>query len=180
MIEVKLDFFNDFKAFQKDMPELKLNATARIKTAKGEYSFKYADLTSILKTAKPLLHKHNFIYSWSCNLDGSVTCKILHISGHLMESTCNIKAGDDPKNQGAAITYGKRYSLVALLGLTDQDKDAPPGETIKKKMSDTAFQKAQERIRNGDHDIVKECLMHLNVSEEQKDILVQLEFEYNG
>jgi len=172
-------FFEDFMNFQKDMPELKLNATATIKTSKGEYSFKYAGLPSILKIVRPLLHKHNFIYTWECNLDGSVTCKILHISGQIMESVCLIKAGDDPKNQGAAITYAKRYSLVALLGLTDQDKDAPP-ESPKKIMSDKAFDKAQQRIRDGDQNILKECLMHLNVSDEQKDILVQLEFEYNG
>ena len=178
-METDKSFFEDFMSLQKGMPELKLNATAKIKTSKGEYSFKYADLNSILKIVRPLLHKHNFIYTWACNLDGSVTCKILHASGEIMESICFIKAGDDPKNQGAAITYAKRYSLVALLGLTDQDKDAPP-ETPLKIMSEKAFQKAQQRIRDGDQDILKECLIHLNVSEEQKEILVQLEFEYNG
>lgn len=187
-------FFEDFKKFQQDMPELKLNATAKIKTAKGEYSFKYADLTSILKIARPLLHKNNFIQYWECKENGAVTCVLEHenkeekaVSGMLLydrgdirTSTVMIKSGDDPKNQGAAITYAKRYSLVALLGLTDQDKDAPPADTVKKKMSHIAFETACNRIKEGDQNVVKDCLLHLNVSEDQKDKLAELEFQYNG
>ncbi len=171
-------FFEDFKAFQEECQIIPLDSTAKI----GKYSFKYASLGSIIRIVRPILHKHNFIQYWKCEESGAVTCVLEHKSGEdLTTSTVMIKSPDDPKQQGAAITYARRYSLVALLGIVaEEDKDAPSGDTVKKKMSSVAFQKACDRIKEGNKDVIKDCLLYLNVSEDQKDKLAELEFEYNG
>lgn len=172
-------FFEDFRKFQDECPKINLNAEASIPTKKGGiYKFKYADLGGILDVVRPILSKNNLMVYWTCNLDGSVTCVLCHGFGKI-ESTCHVKAGDDPKQQGAAITYAKRYSLVALLGIVaEEDKDAP--EPKKKIMSTKLFNDACKRIEKGDMDVIKDCLLYLNVSEEQKEKLVELEFQYNG
>jgi len=166
-------FFEDFKKFQEECPVIKLNATVKTKT----FSYKYADLPGIIEVIKPLLHKYNFIYNWQCNLDGSVTCVISHMSGHEIESTCLIKSTDDPKTQGAAITYAKRYSLVALLGIVaEEDKDAPDNQTnAKPKISDKAFEQVKDKITNGKKDITKQCLLHFDLTQQQHDELLNLE-----
>ncbi len=171
-------FFEDFKKFQQECPVIPLDSTAQI----GKYSFKYASLGSILKIVRPLLHNSNMIVHWHCEESGAVICRIEHVSSHLLESTCLIKSSDDPKQQGAAITYAKRYSLVALLGIVaEEDKDAPDNQTnTKPKISDKAFNQVKDKIINGKKDITKQCLLHFDLSQKQHDELLNLELEYNG
>lgn len=176
-METDTTFFEDFKKFQEECPVIKLNTT--VKTPK--FSYKYADLPAILEVVKPLLQKHNFIYSWSCNLDGSVTCRVLHKSGEQLESTCLIKSSDDPKQQGGAITYAKRYSLVALLGIVaEEDKDAPSnGGRSKPKLTPKAMEQVKQRIVDGNENVTKECLLHFDLTEKQQEEIMNLELEYS-
>ncbi len=184
-------FFEDFRKFQDECPVIPLNAEASFPTKKGGlFKFKYADLASILKVVRPVLSKNNLLVYWKCKESGAVKCVLEHTPSKLEDislvknknkrtSTVMIKSNDDPKTQGAAITYAKRYSLVALLGIVaEEDKDAPPEE--KKSMSAKAFGDACERIKRGDNDVIKQCLLFFNVTEQQKDKLVELEFKYNG
>ncbi len=183
-------FFEDFMNFQKECEIIPLDSTAKI----GKYSFKYASLGSIIKIVRQALHKNNFIQYWECKESGAVTCIIEHISSnkeetfsgqlivndHIRTSTVMIKSSDDPKQQGAAITYAKRYSLVALLGIVaEEDKDAPPNQTKNKpKLTAKAFEQAKDRIVKGEQNVTKQCLMHFDLTEEQNEELVNLDLEY--
>jgi hypothetical protein len=61
-----------------------------------------------------------------------VVCVLRHIDGHEERSRFPVPmktdaAMSDAQKAGAALTYGRRQSLVAVLGLTtaDEDTDAP-------------------------------------------------------
>ena len=170
-------FFEDIMKFQKEVPKIELNATVNA----GKFSFKYADLPGILEVVKPILRNNNMVVFWLCDLDGSVCCHLEHKSGEYLMSTCLIKSSDDPKQQGAAITYAKRYSLVALLGIVaEEDKDAPPNQAKNKpKLTSKAFEQAKDRITKGDQNVAKQCLLHFDLTEKQEEELVNLELEFN-
>jgi hypothetical protein len=50
-------------------------------------------------------------------------------SGTELKSVVDLHFGDGPQDLGKAITYMRRYSLVALLGLLAEDDDDAAGYT---------------------------------------------------
>ena len=95
------------------------------------YGYKYASLGSIFKAINPLLKKHGLGFTQLPNGDDLKTI-IFHIeSGESVESTMHIQQNVQLAKMntfqvlGSAITYYRRYSLSAALGLiTDSDIDA--------------------------------------------------------
>lgn len=94
---------------------------------------KYATLSSVLSAVEPGLQKHGLV------LVGSLRSEVL-ASGSLMvyvgldvahaesEETIHselglIPAKQDPQGVGSAITYGRRYLLMTMLGLAAEDDD---------------------------------------------------------
>lgn len=84
----------------------------------------YASLEGVLQEARRVLPKHGFAFTQT--LDGlNLKTKLLHTSGESMESNCPlILSKQDMQGLGSAITYSRRYSLVALLGIGQADDDA--------------------------------------------------------
>jgi len=70
-----------------------------------------------------------------------ITTRIIHESGEWIESDTLMLTPDKPTPQGAgsAITYGRRYSLSAILGISsEEDDDANAAEPDTKKPSKPA------------------------------------------
>lgn len=93
---------------------------------------KYADLGTIIKTAAPVLVKHGLAVSQQVvtELDRvGVTTTLLHTSGQWIESTVSLPLGEERGKSlaqvaGSVITYLRRYSYGAILGMyTDEDTD---------------------------------------------------------
>lgn len=126
------EFADALAAFQQECPPIPKNKTAEIVTHKGaRYRYEYATLDAIANTVRPLLHQHGLSYSWdSATQNGvmDVTCTIRHRNGHRESARFtltvdNPSAMNDQQKHGAALTYGRRQSLVAALGLTIGDPD---------------------------------------------------------
>jgi len=119
----------------------KHNAKVSVRTKQGgQYTFEYTDLGGILEEAKAVLGKHQIsIHQNAYTTDGFVTVEtmFLHSSGEWMKSSpLQVKANADMKELGGQITYMKRYSLSAMLGIaTEEDDDGNLGS------GDTATQK---------------------------------------
>jgi len=123
---------NIYKAiadFQQEVPVIH-------KATQG-FNYTYADLPAIFEVIKPLLEKHGLGFYQA--VDGSqVKTTVFHIeSGEEVTSATDIPQGvklgkmNDFQVLGSAITYLRRYSLSAILGLvTDKDTDAG-GEQVK-------------------------------------------------
>ena len=93
---------------------------------------KYADLGSIIKAAKPVLAKHGLALSQMPTGDGDkigLTTILMHSSGEWLESTMMLTLEDSKgvtsaQAAGAIISYLRRYSIAAVLGMyADEDVD---------------------------------------------------------
>jgi len=125
-------YFEALSAAQEEMPEIRKSRTAQIATrAGGSYSYRYAALEDITRAIRPVLRRHGLSYSWDVTQgDGAliVTCVLRHVDGHEERASFPVPvdtkaAMSDAQKNGAALTYGRRQSLIAVLGLTTADDD---------------------------------------------------------
>jgi hypothetical protein len=104
----------------------------RTKTAQGgKFNFTYAPLDEIIAATAPHLAKEGLAVFNNVTMPGSnvvsVTAVMVHTSGQFHETDPVIFQTDgSPQSAGAAITYGRRYTQSALLGIaSEEDTDAP-------------------------------------------------------
>ena len=95
----------------------------------GKYSYAYADISDILTEVVPhLLGAGLMLTQEAATVEGGVaiTTRLWHASGAWIETDPLVMpCAKDAQQVGSAITYGRRYSLGALLGIaTDDDDDA--------------------------------------------------------
>ena len=88
---------------------------------------RYADLSGILDAVKPNLKKNGLAVVQGVEAEGNqvkIQTRIIHISGEWIESELTLQAaGTDPQKIGSAITYGRRYSISAILNIAADDDD---------------------------------------------------------
>lgn len=107
-----------------------LTDVPRTRTADmGTYTVNYADLAAAMAAIRPVLAKHGLAVMQpvdSGDRGPAVSTIILHRSGEQMVfGPLSMPGGSSPQGTGSAITYARRYSLLAALGLcaTDDDDD---------------------------------------------------------
>ena len=110
--------------FHKSVPPIN-------KTAKAQYG-KYADLETVLSTVTPHLINNGLVVSQGfepSNHDNNpiLVTQLLHISGAKLVSRLPMVVGGRGTNPlhdwGGSCTYSRRYSLLAILGLTADMED---------------------------------------------------------
>src|SRR5690349_17810528 len=94
----------------------------------GSYKYKYADLATAAQQARAVLTEHALAVHQSAHGDtlGSVnvTTTVWHESGQWIESEPLVMpAKGGPQDVGSAISYARRYALMAFLGLATDDDD---------------------------------------------------------
>lgn len=92
------------------------------------FKSKYAPLSEILNTVRPLMAKHGLSILQAPSGDGaqiSITTLITHESGEWIEADPLILRAEKATAQGAgsAITYGRRYALSSMLGISSEEDD---------------------------------------------------------
>ena len=100
------------------------------------YNYKYANLSSCLDIARPLLNKHGLALTQHPQCKGQVmtlTSLLSHKSGQWMKSSLDMEVSvaknlSQAQCVGIAITYARRYALTAILGITQQDSDGSTKE----------------------------------------------------
>jgi hypothetical protein len=111
---------------QKKFDAVGKDKTAKIVGPKGNYSYSYADLASILAAVRPALSENGLaivqVITWGDGHSWLVT-RLLHSSGQSIESTYPLREYDRPQEMGSALTYARRYSLTALLGIAAEEDD---------------------------------------------------------
>ncbi|WHL30568.1 essential recombination function protein [Cylindrospermopsis phage Cr-LKS4] len=108
-------------------------------TKKRTYS--YVTLQDILSSVEPILLENELVVSFQCK-EGRMECTLWHSSGESMTSSVDIelfvddnpeKEMEKPQRVGAAMTYARKYLLMALLNLNTSEPDADSDEYAKKK-----------------------------------------------
>lgn len=92
------------------------------------YKSKYADLQSVWEACRESLCKNGFSVSQVVKTSDGVCVLVsylLHSSGQWISSEYPLHpVKDDPQGFGSCVTYARRYSLAALVGVYQVDDDA--------------------------------------------------------
>jgi hypothetical protein len=95
------------------------------------FKSKYADLGSVWDAARPVLGKHGLCVMQTTDMQGDkiiMITTLAHSSGQWIKSQLPLFLSKmDSQGIGAAMTYLRRYSLSALVGVVCDDDD--DGET---------------------------------------------------
>lgn len=136
--QARKSFFKALASFQAMCPVIKKNKTAQIKSEKGSYSYKYAELGNIEVQIKSAMEQCGLTKRWEYGEEGGqqkVSCLITHIDGHT--ETTEMKADKDNsggknaiQQKGSANTYMERYTLLGGLGIVAaEDNDGRGAKT---------------------------------------------------
>lgn len=102
--------------------------------AGAKYRFKYATLGAIVDSVRKPLSENGLWFTQIISIGESntytLTTKLLHSSGQWLATETPIHVqGTGNQQFGSALTYMKRYSLCALLGVVaDEDDDGNTGD----------------------------------------------------
>lgn len=107
---------------------------------KNGYNYRYTDLDTVISTVRPILAKYSmgFMQALTTLENGrwAISTRIFNTSGEWIEDTTtlpdvSLAKGNAAQNVGAAITYMKRYTLCAMLGISsDEDPDGKPDGNV--------------------------------------------------
>lgn len=120
---------NKFMKVLNEVPNFVTDETAQA----GNRTYKYLNLATILKTIKPVFEKHGLAFSQRVTFDntgearqviGTVETIIFDDEEQMVACSYPFFVTGDPQQVGSAITYARRYSLYAVLGIfPDKDDD---------------------------------------------------------
>lgn len=122
---------------------------------------KYASLGSVLSCIKGPLRKHNLVLTQQLGREGEQTVLVttlMHTSGQFIKSSIPVIPMKHPnplQGIGGAITYLKRYSIVAMLCI-DADED-----------TDGNIEVAQTQKNNGNSSIQNPAKVDKQISNKQ-------------
>lgn len=106
-----------------DMQDVNANQTADT----GQYRYDYADLASVLRYARPLLAKNGFLLMQAVETEQGrvvVTSTFMHRTGAwLAAPPFTVRCADTAQGAGSGMTYARRYSALAALGVATADDD---------------------------------------------------------
>lgn len=111
---------------QSEMPKVKFNSVNPF------LKNKFADLGAVIEASRPVLAKHGLSVTQFPTSEGDkigVTTILLHSSGEWISDTVTMQAAEEKGKSaaqvaGSVITYLRRYSWSAVLGLyADEDTD---------------------------------------------------------
>ena len=115
------------------------------------YKSKYLTLAGALDAVRSALGANGLALVQAVDATGdklTLNTTLLHSSGEWIGSTYPINpVKNDPQGIGSAVSYGRRYSLMALLGIAaeDDDGEAAHGRTAKVDATTGEVKKAQPK-----------------------------------
>lgn len=123
------NLYTKFMKVLNEVPNFVTDETAQA----GKKTYKYLNLATILKTIKPVFEKHGLAFSQRVTFDntgearqviGTVETIIFDNEEQRVACSYPFFVTGDPQQVGSAITYARRYSLYAVLGIfPDKDDD---------------------------------------------------------
>lgn len=120
--------------FHAKLGPIAKDKTAEVKTKSGSvWSYDYATLGAIDRAIRPILSEEGLSFGWTSELSDKgdamlVTCTLQHVGGASRSSSFpspieRIGRISRAQENAVALTYGRRQSLIQVLGLTTADAD---------------------------------------------------------
>jgi len=98
----------------------------------GKFKYAYAPLEEILKAVLPVLRRNGLTLTQPPDIvDGRTVLRtvLFHVGGARLEGKWPLQLeGLSPQQQGSLHSYVRRYSVLSLLGLAQEDDDAAGAE----------------------------------------------------
>jgi hypothetical protein len=132
-------YYKAMADFQRQCPRIPKSKTADIRSARANYSYDWAPLDTITKVIDPVLSDCGLTKRWENKIIAgqqgpivSVKCIITHELGHSEDSGELLipvasqeegRGAPQPQRVASSLTYGKRYTLIGILGLTPEDDE---------------------------------------------------------
>lgn len=112
-------------AAQSDFPTVNPDGTGQVGSNR---QYKYATLAHVIETVRPILAEHKLAIAQTCEPGEAQTIRLtttlMHDSGQYISGTAVLRlANDTPQGYGSAMTYARRYSYAAILGIATEDDD---------------------------------------------------------
>jgi hypothetical protein len=140
------------------------------------FKSKYADLWECIAATKDILAEHELavIQTFSADTeDIIINTTLTHSSGEWVRGSLKMKPKkDDDQGRGSSITYGRRYSYAAIVGLAQKDDDGQAATEQERKPQEKpallpntpAFKRAVARYR--EEQSLEKVRQHMTVSED--------------
>lgn len=118
-----------FMQVLNEVPNFSTDETANA----GSRTYKYLNLSTLLKNIKPIFEKHGIAFSQKVTFNSTGdgrqtlgTVETIIFDENEQQTVCEYPffVTGDPQQVGSAITYARRYSLTTVLGIfPDKDDD---------------------------------------------------------
>ncbi len=167
--KAKRDFYEALSNFQGEVPPIK--KLSKVDMGYGKPKYNYAEFGEIVTTIQEPLKRHGLSYHFEIGNEPvvvkgekgediiveyiSVTCTVAHKGGYEKTTTMSVQkdVGAGKSNvqaTGSTITYLKRYTLLALLGIgtADPDDDAQATINVDKKQKINDKDKIIKQIKS--------------------------------
>lgn len=136
----KQAFTSAMVEFKRNPPTILTNKTGTVRPKDGKqgFEYRYADLAAVCEKVIEALAAVKVSHHWTTNQEGAfvhVTCTLTHELGHSISTTLMASPDDSGgKNRiqaiGSAVTYLRRYTLLAITGVaveSEGDDDGASG-----------------------------------------------------
>lgn len=113
-------------ALQAQMPRITKGETATVVSQKGSYKYSYAGLDTVSDRLLPVMTEVGLAFTSRPTLhDGTfgLAYSLMHTSGEREDGFYPLPSGGTPQAIGSAITYARRYCLLAVTGAAPEDED---------------------------------------------------------
>ena len=164
-----MDWDTEMKSIATSLAAAQINMGKALKQSNNpHFRSKYADLGSVMDACLPALNEHGIavIQPTSEDEQGRFVETIL-IHGESGEQlSCRVPlivSKNDMQGYGSAVTYARRYGLMAMAGIAPEDDDgnaaakAAPKQEPPKPISAEQFQEINDLIFDTETDEVKFC-----------------------
>jgi hypothetical protein len=122
---------------------------------RGRSGYRYAGLDDLLQAVRPVLARHGLAVTSRIvrQAEGlALVTELIHPSGETLYSTWPLAWSGGPQDRGSELTYARRYTLEALVGVAATDDD--DGSRLQRREDRRAPPEptAEDVERRADHD----------------------------
>jgi hypothetical protein len=160
-----LEFSESLTAIAKALPRAQAALDAVVKkNTNPAFRSRYADLATVLDAVLPALNGNGITVLQPASFrDGqvAVVTMLLHESGEWMRSTLYLNpTKPDAQGVGSAITYGRRYGIMSMIGVAPEDDDA--NAAVGRPAPPQPAQPPQQKPKPPELTPIEQALIHLD------------------
>jgi len=114
------------------------------------FKSQYADLASVFEACRLAFYENDISVTQTMRVEGErmiLVTRLMHASGEYIDSEMLLPNQLEPQKMGSAITYYRRYSLMAIAGVAADDDDGNEANKQAKMHAHTTAKEQSEANR---------------------------------